>query len=260
MENQTEVTNIGNTKNSLIIKIIYLLIAIVLMAFAQAILSYTHSIGMAPIDSGIQGFAWVIGWTYVQWNYIAVGILVLTAVILSKPKDMLLTSTAFITGYCLAFLVGFISANIVKHFPGLIEMHDTHGTIIRTIDHGVLNYVLGIIWFLVGYSLLVVSIGMWLNVGFGLRPYDVLIVRLSERFDDYSYVFFRNVLDLSLVIFSLIVTSLSLATYPDTTMSNWEEFVARNSVFVGSILFVTCTGYLTNYTRIAFEKLLTKLS
>lgn len=249
MKNETKIKTIEEKQKSfyLFIKIAYLTIAIIFMGLAQSILSYTHSIGMAPVDSITTGIAYTLGLEYSQWNFIAVTLLVGAAILFAKKEDRLLTSTAFITGYFLAFVVQFLIRHVVGYFPGL--WHDESG-------YGFNKIWVGIIWFFVGYTFLVLSVGLWINVGFGLRPYDILLIRLSEKYEKYSYVFFRNVLDTSFVIAALIFTSLSLATNthnPDN-LSNGKLWLSRNSVFFGSLVFIFFTGYVTNFLKNLFAK------
>ena len=215
------------------------------MASAQSILSYTHTIGMAPIDTFTQGLAFLLNSNYALVNYITVTLLVFAAILIAKPKDRLITATAFITGYLLAIIVNLFILGVVSHFPGLILINKN-----GELDQSYANYYLiGFGWFLFGYLCLVTSIGIWLNVGVGLRPYDVLIVRTSERFNRFGYVFYRNLFDLILLVIAAIFTSLGAIIYNENVMDILP-------IGPGTIIIVVCTGFLTNNLRKIFSKII----
>lgn len=218
------------------IKFIYLIIAIFLMGFSQALLSYTHTIGMAPIDSLTQSLAYFSTLTYPQFNFIVVTILVISSICVSKKEKRLLAATSFITGYSLAFVVAIFSKYVIFYFPGLTIDSDGNGTI----EKGQLLF--GFMWFFVGYFCLVLSISIWINVNFGLRPYDGFLISFQERFPKKSYIFYRNMFDLSFAILSIVFSSLSLLTNNGSDPT-WFD---RNNVGPGTIMFIGFTGYLTH--------------
>ncbi len=230
----------------IIIKITFLIISIILMGLAQSILSYTHRIGMAPIDSLTQSCAFFFNVSYSIMNYITFSTLVLFAIIISKPKDRLKTSLSFITGYILAIFVQIFVNNLVLYFPGLTIDNQGNGDIE--------NYWWGIFWFFFAYFLLVFSIGIWLNIEIGLRPYEALLIKQTERSQKKSYIYYRNIFDLSFLFFSLIIGSLSLLTNDGST------WIKRNSVGPGTIIFVFLTGYLSNSIKQSFGIFFNKIN
>ncbi len=224
-------------------KILWLILAVFLMSLAQSILSYTHTIGMAPIDTFTQGFAFLANSNYALINYITVTIIVIWAIIAARPKDRLITATAFITGYLLASLVQLFIVFIVSYFPGLILINNN-----GELDQSYANYYLiGFGWFLLGYLCLILSIGIWINLGVGLRPYDALLVNMSKRFQNFSYVFFRNVFDLFLITIAAIFTSIAAMIYDKNVL----EILP---IGPGTIIIVLCTGFLTNQLQKRFAK------
>ena len=228
-------------------KFLFLVLAIILMAFAQAILSFTSKIGMAPIDSMTTSFVSLInveGITYPNLNYIIVTFLVIGAVVVSTPEKRLITSTAAITGFTLALLVQVIADYIVwPYFPGLTR--EGSSSIIAPRDLW-----MGILWFLLGFFLITLSIGIWMNVGFALRPYEALINSFISRFPNKNFVFFRNIGDSIFVISALIISLIAFLSYSDV-----HFFGGSLSVGVGTILFVFCAGYISNFWKKIFSKI-----
>ncbi len=225
-------------------KTLWLILAAFLMAWAQSILSYTHQIGMAPIDTFTQGLAFLLNSNYAIINYITVTFLVIAAIFLAKPKDRLITATAFITGYLLAIIVNFFIIAIVSHFPGLILTDGNNGELDKSYAN---YYLIGFAWFLLGYLCLITSIGIWINVGIGMRPYDIMLVRMSERFSRFGYVFYRNLFDLILVVIAAILTSLAAIIYD-------ENVFDLLPIGPGTVIIVCCTGFLTNRLQKFFAR------
>lgn len=229
------------------IKWVALVIAVVLMGFAQSILSAAHKFGMAPIDAMTTGLSFMVGSSYSLVNYLVVFLLVFAAVILTKDKkDRVLATTAYITGLSLALLVRTLTVNVVSHWGWI---HDTGNFQLETF-----KYWQAIPYFILGYGLLTVSIGIWLNVGFGLRPYDLLLLTLDNRFEKYSYVFWRNTIDAVWLVLALIFSGIAIAVYPEH--SGIKDFLNMSAFNFGTILFVFATGYITSFLRNTFAKII----
>ncbi len=235
---------------SLTIHWIALVTAIVLMGFSQSILSAAHLIGQAPIDAMSLAFSEMINSSYSVVNYFFVALIVISGIIFTRgKKEKIVASTAFITGLSLALFVRLLSVGVVIHMPEIYYPNGSGGNMdIGEHVNGGIRILIATSYFVLGYVLLLLSIGIWLNVGFGLRPYELLLTSLNKRFEKISYVFWRNSMDLSWVIFALIFAGIATA--------EGGKFTDHNAIGVGTIIFVLITGYLTNYSKIIFGKII----
>ena len=108
-----------NNSLRLLVKFLFLIVAIITMSFSQAILSFTSKIGMAPLDAFTKSLGILFSTNYQTMNYVIVLALIIVALLFSTKDKLLVTLTTFITGFSLAFIVSFLVNNVVLHFPGL---------------------------------------------------------------------------------------------------------------------------------------------
>ncbi len=228
--------------STVFIKIVWLSLAILLMALAQATLAYTPHIGMAPIDSLTQAWAYAFKSEYSLLNYLIIFFLVFSTIMFAPPKNKVMASTSFITGYSLAYLVHFFVNYVLIHFPGLQLINGNGGT-----D----SILIGIIYFLIGFGLLVTSIGIWVNVGIGLRPYDALLISLETKYKQ-SYVFFRNTLDTTWALLALIGTIIAIQFQGYT----WTGQSSAMSLGIGTFLFIFGAGICSDWLRKLFSHII----
>ncbi len=229
-------------------KIAFLFIAIVLMGFSQSILSYTSKIGMSPLDAFTKSFGSIFGMNYPQMNYIVVLGLIIVTLSFTKKGSYLTTSTIFITGFSLAFFVGFLSNYVVCFFPGLIKDTSSGGTT----SYYFKNIWLGILWFFIGYSLLTIAIGIWINVNFAMRPYEALQERIMDRFEKLNPIILRNSLDLFFIILAIISSLISLKTQGKQFFGGEDPAL---TVGVGTIIIMFTAGYGIKVWKKVFSKI-----
>lgn len=214
-------------------KISFFFGAVILMSFAQAILSYTPRVGMSPIDSLIQSTAYLLNTGYSLINYYAVYLLVFTAIVLSKPEDKIKVSTSFVTGYALAYLVQIVAFYILPmlSFAGLMWDAENHNGKTASIYFGLL-------WFSLGFIALCLSIGMWVSSQIALRPYEIFIIKMQEK-TLLSFSNLRIIFDLSFAILALLVSLIASSVY--------ENIFILDSLTIGlgTIVFIVFCGRLS---------------
>lgn len=243
--------NNDNSKNYLywIKKTFWLFLAIIMMSFSHSIFTYTRMVGMSPLTAATESISLFLGQVanvdgYSLTNYLITTILIIAAIVLSSPEERWVTASCAITGYGLAIVINIFIVYIVGHLPGL-----TYDSIT---EQGIaLNWIWAITWYLVAYVVLVNSIGIWINVGFGLRPYDAFLVNLETK-TNKSYLFWRNIWSL---IFVLIAIAFGLATIG--IQKNWSlsSFVENSAVGPMTIITIFLTGRLTKLTRRLYSQL-----
>ncbi len=225
----------NNKYLKLLVKFLFLILAIVLMGFSQAILSFTSKIGMAPIDAFTKSLGILFSVTYQKMNYFIVLGLIIIALLFSKKDKIFITLTTFITGFSLAFIVSFLVDNVVQYFPGLmiIDKYSTTKSIWW-----------GILWFFVGYFLLILSISIWVNVGYALRPYEAVQYRMGERITSLSQKELRTYWDIGFIIFSLFFSICA------TIFLDGKPFFKGDTptltIGLGTIFIMSTAGILIN--------------
>lgn len=224
----------------LVRKIAFLVGAIILMSFSQSLLNYTSKIGMAPLDAFIKSSGKIVGLSYPKMNYIVVFLLVLTALGFSKKETFWITSSALITGLSLAFCVHILSDHIICYLPHLTL---NNKGFITTYGYNGIGW--GILYFIIGYFLLTLSIGIWINIGFGLRPYEVLQLRVLDRFETINPALFRSLFDLSFIFCSIIFSLISMSVQS-------ESFLETSTVGVGTIIIMSTSGIIIKYWKKLF--------
>lgn len=226
-------------------KILWLCLSISMLSLAHSIFTYAREIGMSPLTATTEAIAILLGKAsdkidgYSFSNYIITTILIIAAIILADKKERLVTASCAITGYGLAFVINIFIVYVVSHFPGMHYDSITNQGIAKTIWYALL-------WYLVGYVLLVNAIGMWINVGFGLRPYDAFLVNLETRFEKYSYLFWRNLFSLIFVVLAIICGLITTGIENNWTLKN---FIENSAVGPATIITMFLTGKLTKITR-----------
>ncbi len=224
-------------------KTFWLCLSIVLMSFAHSIFTYTRMIGMSPLTAATESLSLLLGQTanidgYSITNYIITTILIIAAVIVSEPQHRLKTATCAFTGFGLAIVINIFVVYVIHFLPGM-AYNPVDGQGIAT------NIYWALLWYCVAYVVLVNSIGMWINVGFGLRPYDALLVNLEIR-TDKTYLFWRNLWSFIFVMLAIISGIIT------TSLQNkWNviNFIENSAVGPMTIVTMFLTGKLTKITR-----------